>query len=40
MDAVPVAIHRGLTVDSEIALRNTFLTCGADAYVEKMIKVD
>ena len=40
MDAVPVVIHRGLTVDSEIALRNTFLTCGADAYVEKMIKVD
>lgn len=40
MDAVPVVIHRGLTVDSEIALRDTFLTCGADAYVEKMIKVD
>ena len=40
MDAVPVAIHRGLTVDSEIAIRNTFLTCGADAYVEKMIKID
>ena len=40
MDAVPVVIHRGLTVDSEIALRNTFLTCGADAYVEKTIKVD
>lgn len=40
MDAVPVAIHRGLTVDNEIALRNTFLTCGADAYVEKMIKID
>lgn len=40
IDAVPVAIHRGLTVDSEIALRNSFLTCGADAYVEKMIKVD
>lgn len=40
MDAVPVAIHRGLTVDSEIALRNAFLTCGADTYVEKMIKVD
>ena len=40
MDAVPVVIHRGLTVDSEIALRNSFLTCGADAYVEKMIKVD
>lgn len=40
MDAVPVAIHRSLTVDNEIALRNTFLTCGADAYVEKMIKID
>lgn len=40
MDAVPVAIHRGLTVDNEIALRNTFLTCGADAYVEKMIRID
>lgn len=40
MDAVPVAIHRGLNIDSEIALRNSFLTCGADAYVEKMIKVD
>lgn len=40
MDAVPVVIHRGLTVDNEIALRNSFLTCGADAYVEKMIKVD
>ena len=40
LDAVPVAIHRGLNVDSEIALRNAFLTCGADAYVEKMIKVD
>lgn len=40
MDAVPVAIHRGLTVDNEIALRNTFLTCGADAYVEKTIKID
>ena len=40
MDAVPVAIHRGLTVDNEIALRNTFLTCGADAYVEKMIKIN
>lgn len=40
MDAVPVAIHRGLTVDNEIALRNTLLTCGADAYVEKMIKID
>ena len=40
MDAVPVAIHRGLTVDNEIALRNAFLTCGADAYVEKMIKID
>lgn len=40
MDAVPIAIHRGLTVDNEIALRNTFLTCGADAYVEKMIKID
>ena len=40
MDAVPVVIHRGLTVDSEIALRNAFLTCGADAYVEKIIKVD
>lgn len=40
MDAVPVAIHRGLTVDNEIALRNSFLTCGADAYVEKMIKID
>lgn len=40
MDAVPVAVHRGLTVDDEIALRNTFLTCGADAYVEKMIRVD
>lgn len=40
LDAVPVAIHRGLTVDNEIALRNTFLTCGADAYVEKMIKID
>lgn len=40
MDAVPVAIHRGLTVDSEIALKNAFLTCGADACVEKMIKVD
>lgn len=37
MDAVPVAIHRGLTVDNEIALRNTFLTCGADAYVEKLV---
>ena len=40
LDAVPVAIHRGLTVDNEIALRNTFLTCRADAYVEKMIKID
>ena len=40
MDAVPVAIHRGLTVDNEIALRNSLLTCGADAYVEKMIKID
>ena len=40
MDAVPVAIHRGLTVDNEITLRNKFLTCGADAYVEKMIKID
>ena len=40
MDAVPVVIHRGSTVDSEIALRNAFLTCGADAHVEKMIKVD
>lgn len=40
MDAVPVAIHRGLTVDSEIAIKNSLLTCGADAYVEKMIKVD
>lgn len=40
MDAVPVAIHRGLTVDREIAIRNSLLTCGADAYVEKMIKVD
>lgn len=40
MNAVPVAIHRGLTVDNEITLRNTFLTCGADAYVEKMIKID
>ena len=40
MDAVPVAVHRGLTVDNKIALRDTFLTCGADAYVEKMIKVD
>ena len=38
MDAVPVAIHRGLTVDSEIAIRNSLLTCGADAYVEKMIR--
>lgn len=36
MDAVPVAVHRGLIVDDEIALRNTFLTCGADAYVEKI----
>lgn len=40
MNAVPIAIHRGLTVDNEIALRNAFLTCGADAYVEKMIKID
>lgn len=40
MDAVPVAIHRGLILDNEIALRNTFLTCGADAYVEKMLKID
>lgn len=40
MDAVPVAIHRGLILDNEIALRNTLLTHGADAYVEKMIKVD
>lgn len=40
MNAVPVVIHRGLTVDNEIALRNAFLTCGADAHVEKMIKVD
>lgn len=40
MDAVPIAIHRGLTVDREIAIRNSLLTCGADAYVEKMIKVD
>jgi large subunit ribosomal protein L7/L12 len=40
MDAVPVAIHRGLIVDSEIAIRNSLLTCGADAYVEKMIKID
>lgn len=40
MDAVPVAIHRGLIVDSEIAIRNSLLTCGADADVEKIIKVD
>ena len=40
MDAVPVAIHRSLILDNEIALRNTFLTCGADAYVEKMLKID
>lgn len=40
MDAVPVAIHRSLTVDDEIALMNTLIICGADAYVEKMIKVD
>lgn len=40
MHAVPVAIHRGLNVDIEIALRNTLYLCGADAYVEKMIKVD
>lgn len=40
MDAVPVVIHRGLTVDNEIALRDTLLTCGASAVVEKMIKVD
>lgn len=37
---VPVAIHRGLNVDIEIALRNTLHLCGADAYVEKMLKVD
>lgn len=40
IDAVPVAIHRSLILDNEIALRNAFLTCWADAYVEKMIKVD
>lgn len=40
LDAVPVVIHRGFTVNNEIALRNTFLTYGADAYVEKMIKID
>lgn len=40
INAVPVAIHRGLILDNEIALRNTFLTCGADAYVEKMLKID
>lgn len=40
MDAVPVAIHRGLTVDNEIALRDTLLTCGASAVVEKMIRID
>ena len=40
MDAVPVAIHRGLIVDDEIALRDTLLTCGADAYVEKTSKID
>lgn len=40
MDAVPVAIHRGLIVDNEIALRNMFHTYGADAIVEKMIKID
>lgn len=40
MDAVPVAIHRGLIVDNEIAIRNSLLTCGADAYVEKIIKAD
>lgn len=39
MNAVPVAIHRGLTVDDEIALRDTLLTCGADAYVESMKKL-
>ena len=40
MDAVPVAIHRGLIVDNEIALKDTLLTCGANATVEKMIKID
>lgn len=40
MDAVPVAVHRGLSVDDEIALRNEFLTCGAIARVEKMLNVD
>lgn len=40
MDAVPVVIHRGLTVDSEIAIRNSLLTCGASAVVEKMIRID
>lgn len=40
MDAVPVAIHRGLILDNEIALRNIFLTYGADAYVEKMLRID
>lgn len=40
MDAVPIVIHRGLILDNEIALRNTFFTCGANAYVEKMLKID
>lgn len=38
MNAVPIAIHRGLTVDNEIALRNTFLTCGADMLDERHMK--
>lgn len=39
IDATPVVIHRGFTVDGEVAIRNELLNNGADAFVEKTIKV-
>lgn len=39
MNAIPVVVSRGLIEDEEIALRNTLLCAGANAFVEKVIKV-
>ena len=39
IDATPVVVHRGFTVDGEVAIRNELLNNGADAFVEKVIKV-
>lgn len=39
IDVAPVVVHRGFTVDGEVAIRNELLNNGADAFVEKVIKI-